>query len=71
MVENRVNLLMKVENKYRDNCNGFGNFATLYRQICRYFGKFQLQGVNRNWPQSGFFYLASSLTLGGCLLVNP
>ena len=39
--------------------------------ICRYFGKFLLQGVNRNWRQSGFFYLAPSLTLGGCLLVNP
>ena len=38
---------MKVENKYRDNCNGFGNFATLYHLICRYFGKFLLQGVNR------------------------
>ena len=71
LAESRVNLLMKVESKYRNNCNGFGKFATLYHLICRYFGKFLLQGVNRNWRQSGFFYLAPSLTLGGCLLVNP
>ena len=61
---------MKVESKYRDNCKGFGKFATFYHSIYRYFGKFPLQGVNKNWRQSGFFYLAPSLTLRGRLLVK-
>ena len=55
----------------RDNCNSFGKPITFYHVIWSYFDKFLLQGVNRNWHQSGLFYLAPSLTLGGCLLVNP
>ena len=62
---------MKVENKYHNNFNGFGKVITFNHMICRYFGKFLLQGVNRSCRQSGFFYLGLSLTLGECLLVNP
>ena len=40
---------MKVKDRYRDNCNGFGQVVTLNRAICTYFGKFLLQGANRNW----------------------
>ena len=32
--------------------------------------QFLLQGGNGIWRQSGLFYMAPSLTLGGCLLVN-
>ena len=70
-LETGVYLLMKVEDRYRDNCNGFGKVVTFYRAICTYIDKFLLQGVNRNWRRSGRLYLASSLTLRGGLLVNP
>ena len=70
-LETGVCLLMKVEDRYRYDCNGFGKVVTLYHAIWRYFGKVLLQGVNRIWRRSGLFYLAPSLTLRGGLLVNP
>lgn len=47
-LETGVYLLMKVEDRYRDNCNGFGKVVTLYHAIWRYIGKILPQGVNRN-----------------------
>ena len=63
--------IMKVEDRYRDICNGFGKVVTLDHATSRYFGEVLLQGVNRIWCRSGLFYLAPSLTLRGGLLVNP
>ena len=62
---------MKIEDRYRDICNGFGKVVTLDHTTSRYFGEVLLQGVNRIWRRSAFFYMAPSLTLRGCLLVNP
>ena len=37
---------------------------------CRYFDRFLLQGVDKNWRQACFFYLAPSLICEGYWQVN-
>ena len=67
-LEIRINLLINVESKYYDDWNISVKADTLHRVILRYFAKFLLQGVDGICRQSGFLYLAPSLTLVGCLL---
>ena len=38
--------------------------------MCRYFERFLLQGVDRNWRQACFFYLAPGLICEGYWQVN-
>ena len=61
---------MKVENQCCNKRNSLAKVITFCHVICSYFGRFLLQGVNRNWRQSAFYYLAPSLICEGCQLVN-
>ena len=56
----------------RDDCNISVKAVTLHRRrdLKIFLAKFLLQGVDGICRQSGFFYLAPSLTLVGCLLVK-
>ena len=60
-------ILMKVEDRYRDNCNGFGQVVALYHAICRYFGAVLLQFIELGAELT--FHLAPNQTLRGRLLV--
>ena len=52
---------MNVVNQYVDKQNGFAEVAVLCHVTCKYFERFLLQGVYRNWCQACFFYLAPGL----------
>ena len=52
---------MNVVNEYGEKQNGFTEVVAFCHMKCRYFDRFLLQGVDRNWRQACFFYLAPSL----------
>ena len=67
--QNRLSLLLIVRNGY---CSDYSNYDSYYASLLdlKIHRQFLLQGGNGILCQSGFFYMALSLTLGGCLLVN-
>ena len=56
---------MNIVNQYGEKRNGFAEVAAFCHVTCRYFDRFLLQGVDRNWRQACFFYLALSLICEG------
>ena len=52
---------MNVVNEYGEKWNGFTEVVAFCHLTCRYFDRFLLQGVDRNWCQTCFFYLAPGL----------
>ena len=52
---------MNVVNEYGENRNGFTEVVAFCHVTCRYFDRFLLQGVDRNWRQACIFYLAPGL----------
>ena len=52
---------MNVVNEYGEKRNGFAEVVAFCRMTCRYFDRFLLQGVDKNWHQACFFYLAPRL----------
>ena len=61
---------MNVVNEYGEKRNGFTEVVAFCHVTCRYFDRFILQGVDRNWRQACFFYLAPSLICEGYWQVN-
>ena len=61
---------MNVVNEYGEKRNGFTEVVAFCHVTCRYFNRFLLQGVDRNWCQACFFYLALSLICEGYWQVN-
>ena len=48
-------------NEYGEKRNGFAEVVAFCHVTCRYFDRFLLQGVDKNWRQACFFYLAPGL----------
>ena len=61
---------MNVVNEYGEKRNGFAEVVEFCHVVCRYLDRFLLQGVDRNWRQAYFFYLASDLICEGYWQVN-
>ena len=61
---------MNVVNQYGEKRNGFTEVVALCHVTCRYFDRFLLQGVDRNWRQACLFYLAPGLICEGYWQVN-
>ena len=61
---------MNVVNEYGEKRNGFAEVVGFFHVTCRYFDRFLLQGVDRNWRQVCFFYLAPGLICEGYWQVN-
>ena len=61
---------MNVVNQYGDTKNGFAEVAAFCHITCSYFDRFLLQGIDRNWCQACFFYLALGLICEGYWQVN-
>ena len=61
---------MNVMNEYGEKRNGFIEVVAFYNVTCRYFDRFLLQGVDRNWRQACLFYLAAGLICEGYWQVN-
>ena len=61
---------MNVVNEYGKKRNGFAEVVAFYHMTCRYFDRFLLQGVDKNWRQACLFYLAPSLIREGYWQVN-
>ena len=61
---------MNVVNEYGEKRNGFTEVVAFCHVTCRYFDRFILQGVDRNWRQACFFYLALDLICEGYWQVN-
>ena len=61
---------MNVVNEYGEKRNGFAEVVAFCHMTCRYFDRFLLQGVDKNWRQACFFYLAPSLICEGYWQVN-
>ena len=51
-LETKENLLMDIVNQYGDKRNGFVEVSAFCQVTCRYFNRFLLQGVERNWRQA-------------------
>ena len=66
----KENLSMNVVNEYGEKRNGFTEVVVFCHVTCRYFDRFLLQGVDRNWRQAWFFYLAPGLICEGYWQVN-
>ena len=66
----KENLSMNVVNEYGEERNGFAEFVAFCHATCRYFDRFLLLGVDRNWRQACFFYLAPGLICEGYWQVN-
>ena len=69
-LENKENLSMNIVNQYGEKQNSFAEVAAFCHMTYRYFDRFLLQGVNRNWRQACFFYLALGLICEGYWQVN-
>ena len=63
--ETEENLSMNVANEYTEKRNGFADVVAFCHVTCRYFDRFLLQGVDKNWCQACFFYLAPGLICEG------
>ena len=61
---------MNFVNWYGGNWNGFAGIAVFCHVTCRYFRRFLLQGVDRNWHQACHFHLALYLICEGYWQVN-
>ena len=61
---------MNVVNQYGEKWNGFAEVVAFFHVTCRYFDRFLLQGVDKNWRQACFFYLAPGLICEGYWQVN-
>ena len=61
---------MNVVNQYGDKKNGFAEVAAFCHITCSYFDRFLLQGIDTNWCQACFFYLALGLICEGYWQVN-
>ena len=61
---------MNVVNEYGEKRNGFTEVVAFCHVTCRYFDRFLLQEVDRNWRQACFFYLAPGLICEGYWQVN-
>ena len=61
---------MNVVNQYGEKRNGFTEVVAFCHVTCRYFDRFLLQGVDKNWRQACFFYLAPGLICEGYWQVN-
>ena len=61
---------MNAVNEYGEKQNGFTEVVAFCHVTCRYFDRFLLQGVDRNWRQACFFYLAPGLICEGYWQVN-
>ena len=61
---------MNFVNEFREKRNGFGEVVAFCHVTCRYFDRFLLQGVDKNWRQACFFYLAPGLICEGYWQVN-
>ena len=61
---------MNVVNEYGEKRNGFTKVVAFCHVTCRYFDRFLLQGVDRNWRQTCLFYLAPGLICEGYWQVN-
>ena len=61
---------MDVVNEYGEKRNGFAEVVAFCHATCRYFDRFLLQGVDRNWHQVCLFYLAPGLICEGYWQVN-
>ena len=61
---------MNIVNQYGEKQNRFTEVAAFCYMTCRYFDKFLLKGVDRNWRQACFFYLALGLICEGYWQVN-
>ena len=61
---------MNVVNQYGEKRNGFAEVVAFCHVTCRYFDRFLLQGVDKNWRQACFFYLAPGLICEGYWQVN-
>ena len=56
---------MNVMNQYGEKQDGFTEVVAFCHVTCRYFDRSLLQGVDRNWRQACFFYLALGLICEG------
>ena len=56
---------MNVVNQYGEKQNDFTEVVAFCHMTCRYFDRFLLQGVDRNWRQACLFYLAPGLICEG------
>ena len=61
---------MNFVNEFGEKRNGFAEVVAFCHVTCRYFDKFLLQGVDKNWRQACFFYLAPGLICEGYWQVN-
>ena len=61
---------MNVVNQYGEKRNGFTEVVAFCHMTCRYFDRFLLQGVDRNWRQACFFYLAPGLIYEVAILAS-
>ena len=61
---------MNVVNECGEKRNGFAEIVVFCHATCRYFGRFLLQGVDKNWRQACLFYLAPGLICEGYWQVN-
>ena len=61
---------MNVVNQYGEKQNGFTEVVVFCHVTSRYFDRFLLQGVDRNWRQACFFYLVLGLICEGYWQVN-
>ena len=61
---------MNVVNKYGEKRTGFAKVVAFCHVTCRYFDRFLLQGVDKNWRQACLFYLAPGLICEGYWQVN-
>ena len=63
-------LPVNVVNEYGEKRNGFTEVVAFCHVMYRYFDRFILHGVDRNWRQVCFFYLALGLICEGYWQVN-
>ena len=61
---------MNVVNECGEKRTGFAEVVAFCHVTCRYFDRFLLQGVDRNWHQARCFYLALGLICEGYWQVN-
>ena len=61
---------MNVVNEYGEKRNGFAEVVAFCHVTCRYFDRFLLQGVDKNWRQACLFFLAPGLICEGYWQVN-
>ena len=61
---------MNFVNEFGEKQNGFAEVVAFCHVTCRYFDRFLLQGVDKNWRQACLFYLAPGLICEGYWQVN-